>query len=121
MTIAVEMITFDTLDAQALAAWWADRTGGTVLDETDGWFVMVLPPDGVGPRLGFQKVPDPTPGKNRIHLDLRPADPETVVDELVTAGATFVARHQEGTFSWAVLADPDGNQFCVGLPAGATV
>jgi len=122
MTIAVEMITFDTLDARALAAWWAARTGGTVVDEAEGWFVMVVPADGTGPRLGFQKVPDPTPGKNRVHLDLHPSDPAAAVDELVAAGATFVARHQEGTFSWAVLADPDGNQFCVSQPeAAATV
>jgi len=122
MTLTVEMITFDTLDAPALAAWWAARTGGTVVDETGGWFVMVVPADGAGPRLGFQKVPDPTPGKNRVHLDLHPADPAAAVDELVAAGATFVARHQEGTFSWAVLADPDGNQFCVSQPeAAATV
>lgn len=120
MTLTVEMITFDTLDARALAAWWAARTGGTVHDEADGWFVVVVPAE-TGPRLGFQKVPDPTPGKNRVHLDLHPADPEAAVDELVAAGATFVARHQEGSFSWAVLADPDGNQFCVSQPAEVTV
>ena len=121
MTLTLEMITFDTLDARALAAWWADRTGGTALDESDGWFVVVVPPGGTGPRLGFQKVLDPTPGKNRVHLDLHPADPAAAVDELVAAGATFVARHEEGALAWAVLADPDGNQFCVSQRAGAAV
>jgi hypothetical protein len=119
MTLTVEMITFDSLDARALAAWWAERTGGTVLDDNDGWYVMVVPADGSGPRLGFQKVADPTPGKNRVHLDLHAADPATAVDDLVAAGATFVARHDAGSFRWAVLADPDGNQFCVTEPPGS--
>ncbi|WP_426592490.1 VOC family protein [Cellulomonas sp. McL0617] len=112
MTFSVEMITFDTLDARALAAWWSAQVGGQVRDEHDGWYVMVVPPDG-GPWLGFQKVDEPTPGKNRVHLDVRLPDPAAAIERLVTNGATFVADHEAGPVAWTVLADPDGNQFCV--------
>lgn len=67
-----------------------------------------------GPRLGFQKVPDPAPGKNRVHLDFTTKDLDAEVLRLVAAGASEVGRHQVGeSFRWVVLADPEGNAFCV--------
>ena len=63
--------------------------------------------------LSFQKVDDPTPGKNRIHLDLTAEDLDAEVDRLLGAGATLVARRGDENFRWVTLADPDGNQFCV--------
>lgn len=115
MTVSVGMVTFDTLDARALATWWARQTDGTVHDQADGWFVVVVPAAGGAP-MGFQRVGDPTPGKNRVHVDVHASDRDAEVDRLVADGATFVARHEHDGFVWAVLADPDGNQFCV-VPA----
>lgn len=112
MALTVGMITFDTRDAVALAAWWAQQLGGTVHDESDGWFVIVTDVRGVG-QVAFQRVEDPTPGKNRVHLDLGSPDVAAEVERLLEAGASLVARHEEHGFSWTVLADPDGNQFCV--------
>jgi predicted enzyme related to lactoylglutathione lyase len=63
--------------------------------------------------LSFQKVDDPTPGKNRIHLDLTAEDLDAEVDRLLGAGATLVAHRGDENFRWVTLADPDGNQFCV--------
>ncbi len=55
-----------------------------------------------------------TPGKNRLHLDLAGPDRQAEVERLVAAGANLVAEHSlDGGFTWTVLADPDGNQFCV--------
>ncbi|NHT17279.1 VOC family protein [Cellulomonas sp. IC4_254] len=116
-TLAVGMITFDTTDAVALATWWARHVGGTVRDEADGWFVTVDRPDG--PALAFQKVADPTPGKNRVHVDLRAQDREAAVRALLADGATLVAQQTMPGFRWTVLADPDGNQFCVAQADGA--
>ena len=48
-----------------------------------------------------------------MHLDLHPDDAGAAVDRLVQAGATVVAEHEQGPLAWTVLADPDGNQFCV--------
>ncbi|MGV0790221.1 VOC family protein [Mycolicibacterium sp. XJ1819] len=114
MGLAVEMITFDCTDPDALARWWAGAVAGTVTDVMPGEFVLVSQDNG--PNLGFQRVSDPTPGKNRVHLDLSAeGEMEAQVARLVGLGATEIGRHSFGDdFRWVVLADPAGNAFCVG-------
>lgn len=109
--LTIGMVTFDCHDPRSLAAWWADRLGGRVAVDHDGEFVIVATPQG--PNLGFQRVEQPTPGKNRVHLDLEALDREDEVERLQLAGAQVVARHELPDFAWAVLADPEGNHFCV--------
>ncbi|MET3975525.1 putative enzyme related to lactoylglutathione lyase [Cellulosimicrobium sp. 4261] len=122
MTLSIGMVTVDSTDPRPLAQWWARHLGGRVVDEADGWFLEVVPADGVtAPVLGFQRVEDPTPGKNRLHLDLGTSDRTADVAALVADGATVVGEHTMPGFGWTVLADPQGNQFCVGEPeASAT-
>ncbi len=113
MTLSLEMITVDCLDPERLAQWWADALGGTVVVLMAGEFALV-PRDG-GPALGFQRVDAPTPGKNRVHVDFSAADVDAEVERLVGLGAEETGRHSvDGGFRWVVLADPDGNAFCVG-------
>lgn len=116
MTISPGQITFDTTDAVPLAQWWADRFDATIGETNEGWFVTVGG-GSLAVGLAFQKVEDPTPGKNRIHLDLVADDRAVEVDRFVTAGATLVAEHSmptpDGEFGWTILADPQGNQFCI--------
>jgi predicted enzyme related to lactoylglutathione lyase len=111
MTLRLGMITIDTTDAEQLAGWWAARLGARVTETNGGWYV-VLAGGGLPALLAFQKVDDPTPGKNRLHLDLVTDDLEAAVDGLVGAGAVVVGRRDEG-FPWVTLTDPDGNEFCV--------
>jgi predicted enzyme related to lactoylglutathione lyase len=112
MALSVEMITFDCSDPDKLAQWWAQAVDGRVDAFAPGEFVAVT--RSAGPRLAFQKVPDPTPGKNRVHIDFGVADTEAEVKRLVELGAVETGRHSFGeNFSWVVLADPDGNAFCV--------
>ena len=112
MALNVEMVTFDCGDPGKLAGWWAEQFGGETRELIAGEFVAVFRPDG--PRLGFQKVPDPTPGKNRVHLDFSAADVDAEVSRLVAAGASEVGRHRfSENFRWVVLADPEGNAFCI--------
>ena len=108
----IEMVTIDCRDPRALGQWWARQLGGRLGEgfEGDEYLVLSMPD---GPRLGFQRVADPTPGKNRLHLDLAAPDRELEVERLLTDGALEVARHEEAGFAWVVLADPEGNQFCV--------
>ncbi|MGD1108804.1 MAG: VOC family protein [Mycobacterium sp.] len=112
MTLRVEMVTFDCDDPAKLAGWWAEQFGGTTQEMIPGEFIVVVRSDG--PRLGFQKVPDPTPGKNRAHLDFSAEDVDGEVSRLTNAGATELGRHQfSENFRWVVLGDPEGNEFCV--------
>ena len=112
MTLTPGMITTDTLDPEPLATWWADQTGASVTENYGGEFVIVA--GGSLPfRLAFQKVPDPTPGKNKVHVDFGAADLDAEVERLVGAGATLVGRRGDESFRWVTLADPQGNEFCV--------
>ena len=112
MSLKVEMVTFDSSDPAKLAGWWAEQFDGQVQELLPGEFFAVIRSEG--PRLGFQKVADPTPGKNRVHLDFGAADVDAEVSRLAAAGATEVGRHSIGDhFRWVVLTDPDGNAFCV--------
>ena len=70
-----------------------------------------------GPALAFQLVPEPREGKNRIHLDLAAADPEAFTARDIELGGSRIEDHEAGDFHWSVLADPEGNVFCV-TPAG---
>ena len=112
MTLTLGMITVDTTDAMPLARWWAEQLGGAIEQENDGWYVIVGFP-GSAQKISFQQVSDPSPGKNRLHLDLTSPDLEAETTRLVSAGAGLVERHEHEGFHWNVLSDPDGNQFCV--------
>lgn len=116
MVMKLEMVTCDTPDPATLAGWWATQVEGQVVDEFGGEFVMVV---GGPVRLAFQKVAEPTAGKNRWHLDLAADDLEAEVDRLVAAGAGLVGRRGESGFRWVTLTDPAGNEFCVAGAAGA--
>lgn len=111
MLVTPAMITFDTADATTIGRWWAERASGEIVEENDGWFVVVALPGGL--RLGFQKVEDPTPGKNKVHVDFVADDLDAAVAELRAAGAGHVGDREMPGFRWVTLTDPDGNEFCV--------
>lgn len=113
------MITTDTTDALGLSQWWAEQLGGTITEQNDGYFCVVQVPSLPVP-LAFQLVEEPTPGKNRMHLDLAPLPDEgtreQVVSKFLAAGATLVDQQRMPGFAWDVLADPQGNVFCISDP-----
>jgi predicted enzyme related to lactoylglutathione lyase len=106
------MVTVNSTDAESLAAWWAAQLGAETLATNEGWYVT-LGGDGMPVRLSFQKVDDPTPGRNKLHLDLLTEDLAAETARLVDAGATEVGQRSAGDFHWVTLTDPDGNEFCV--------
>jgi hypothetical protein len=72
--------------------------------------------DSGRPRILFQLVPEPKTVKNRVHLDLRPDtdDTDAAVQRLVERGATILHHGQQGPHTWVTLADPEGNELCLG-------
>lgn len=111
----LQNVAIDCADAYELARFWS-RVLGHPLHEGDGPGVteaeVMLPH---GPLLHFNQVPEPKTVKNRLHLCLRPTTTrEAEVARLLELGATLVddLREPDGT-GWAVLADPEGNEFCV--------
>ncbi len=106
-------VVFDCRDATRLAAFWADLLDTRIAIEFPG-FIWLEPPAGTGVALAFQEVPDPTPGKNKLHVDAHHVDLEAVSDRVMELGGSFVASHEVTGFTWNVYADPEDNQFCVG-------
>src|SRR5919107_1368366 len=119
MAVRIRNITIDCSNPYRLAAFWSQVTGfaehpdnGNAPDDPEA---LLLAPDG---SLGllFITVPEPKRGKNRVHLDVVPLEGlrDEEVDRLLAIGATLVEdqRRSDGT-GWAVLADPEGNEFCV--------
>lgn len=111
--IELGTITVDSADARALATWWAQVLDGSV-DDFPGLGMHVVRTGRLkGLNLAVQQTTSPTPGKNRIHLDFGAGDRRPTVDHLVELGARRVGEHEHGGIGWTVLADPDGNHFCV--------
>jgi predicted enzyme related to lactoylglutathione lyase len=112
---AVLNIAFDCADPYRLAQFWSVVTGHPLSDEDNPGDPEASVPLPNGTRLWFNRVPEPKAVKNRIHVCLQPdvlRDAE--VERLLTAGATMVAdRRRPDRSGWAVLADPEGNEFCV--------
>lgn len=115
MSSAVRHITFDTPDPYRLAQFWSALTGHPVSEDDhpgDPEALVVMPE---GPGLLFVTVDDPKTVKNRVHLDLQPdTTRDAEVERAIGLGATLIddRRGPEGR-GWVVLADPDGNEFCI--------
>lgn len=111
MTLEWEQVIIDAAEPQSLGHWWAHALGWvTVTDEPDE--VEIRPTPDTLPGLLFSTVPQSKTSKNRLHLDFRPDDRDAEVQRLLALGAARVDVGQVEV-PWVVLADPEGNEFCV--------
>ena len=109
-------VTFDCEQPARAAEFWAAALGYKIGEGGNEFFAEVSHPDGTLPNLLFIKVPEPRAVKNRVHLDLRPADRtrEQETERILALGASQVADHRRSDGSgWITLADPEGNEFCI--------
>ena len=137
-------VTFDCADPDRLATFWAAALGYKKQDPPEGYATWpeflaaqgvpedqwnaasaVVDPDGAGPRIYFQRVPEPKASKNRVHLDVNVGSDQTIppeerrnrVDDEVTRllrmGATKLRACEERDEYWVVMQDPEGNEFCL--------
>lgn len=117
MGIRIGALIVDSHDPGRLARFWAEALDWVISrDEDPEW--VVEPPEGsredcVVADLLFIKVPEPKTSKNRLHFDLRPTDLAIEVARLEQLGATRADVGQGNDASWVVMADPEGNEFCV--------
>ncbi|MEV0029401.1 VOC family protein [Nocardia sp. NPDC050793] len=114
MTLSIANVTFDCENAAALAGFWAELLELPVDDEASEFFATVGRASGRSPVLMFIKVPDKTPGKNVVHLDLAAPDWPEQAERAVALGAKHIADFDEYGQQWATLADPEGNLFDIG-------
>ena len=117
MPVRLHHIVIDAHDLPGLARFWTRALGWQVLSEWENEIVI-----GTGPNapVGMKHMPvtEPKTVKNRVHLDLTSsaADRDQEIDRLIALGARRVDIGQTGAESWTVLADPEGNEFCVVRP-----
>jgi predicted enzyme related to lactoylglutathione lyase len=117
MPVRLHHIVVDAHDLPGLARFWTQALGWKVLSERDN--EIVIGPDENAPvGMCFMPVTDAKTVKNRVHLDLTSsaADRDQEIDRLLALGARPVDIGQTGAESWTVLADPEGNEFCVVRP-----
>jgi predicted enzyme related to lactoylglutathione lyase len=111
-------LVIDSRDPESLAAFWAAVLDYRVLGREDDGSVEIGPDAGFGgpaPTLIFGPVDDPTPGKRRLHIDLNATDrdQDAELERLMELGAVPADVGQTGDEGWHVLADPEGNEFCL--------
>ena len=139
----IKAVTVDAHDPNRLAEFWAFALGYVLQPPPQGFetweafadalnlsteererYGAVVDPHGIGPRILFQRVPEGKVIKNRWHLDIDVVDPslpedrhdddrEAKIAALVERGATEIERFDEPVGRWAVMTDPEGNEFCV--------
>jgi catechol 2,3-dioxygenase-like lactoylglutathione lyase family enzyme len=110
-------LVIDCRDPESLAAFWAAVLDYQVLSREDGE-VEIGPAEGFGgpaPTLVFGRVPEPTPGKARLHIDVNATDrdQDAELERLLDLGARPADVGQTGDEGWHVLQDPEGNEFCL--------
>jgi predicted enzyme related to lactoylglutathione lyase len=112
------VVVIDCSDLDRSARFWAAVLGYESGDATGGRYHSLTPVSGVGIDVLLQRVPDVKRQKNRLHLDLRTPDLEAEVARVLDLGATLLTSQPvlEYDWRWHVLADPDGNEFCVLQP-----
>jgi hypothetical protein len=127
MTLRWYTTVIDSKDPKALSSWWAEALDWQTVYEADdecviipGWVTPDVaantPWEKVGPGWVFVSVPEPKQSKNRLHIDLAPhtsQDRDAEIARLEELGARRVDVGQGDDVTWTVLADPEGNEFCV--------
>ncbi len=120
----IEALDYQHEDPPAPHASWEEAlTAWGMPEERWNDFNAIVDPDGIGPRIFIQKVPEPKTAKNRLHMDVRVSEsPDTKdhallqakADELVTYGASLVRVFDDPDEGhWIVMTDPEGNEFCI--------
>jgi catechol 2,3-dioxygenase-like lactoylglutathione lyase family enzyme len=119
MACRISELVVDARDPEALAAFWCEVLGFAVLGREEDGSVEIGPPDagfgGLQPTIVFSRSSDERRGKLPLHFDVSPlgCDQEAELERLVRAGARPAAIGQTGDETWHVLADPEGNEFCL--------
>jgi predicted enzyme related to lactoylglutathione lyase len=112
------VVVIDCADLERAARFWAAALGYADQGAAGTTYRSVLPADGPGAEILLQRTADETHGKNRVHLDLRTRDLEAEVSRVENLGAVRLTEDpvEEHGWTWHVLVDPDGNEFCVLRP-----
>ena len=112
--VRISHVMLDAADPEALAPFWCGLLGTEIAARFDGdRFVFLRPAGEAEPALGIQKVPEPKTIKNRMHVDLEVDDLEASTRWVRRHGGSRIADRETAGVHWRVMADPEGNEFCL--------
>ena len=113
MTVDLGLV-LDCADPVKLAEFWAPALGYENMGHAEP-YVVLRDPERKAPKLLLQRVPEPKVAKNRLHIDTHVADVQAEADRLVALGATRLENELQHEYAsyWVLMADPEGNEFCV--------
>ena len=106
-------VVIDCNDFETMARFWQEALRYVPREEPDDGWVVLRDPDGPNVNVSLNRVREPRAGKNRLHLDLYTGNQAAEVERLLALGATRHPRAVEPGEDFVVLADPEGNLFCV--------
>jgi predicted enzyme related to lactoylglutathione lyase len=107
-------IVIDSVDPDALVPFWCGLFGVERAGTFGEDYVMLTHGDGTVPPIAFQRVPETKTGKNRVHLDVTVDDVEAAARRVAELGGSRVGGLREmNGYRWQVMADPEGNEFCL--------
>lgn len=112
------VVVLDCADLERSATFWCEVLGYQRPHPSTNRYLSLVASQPRGMELLLQRVPEPNAKKNRVHLDLRTRDLDTEVHRVVDAGARLLTTqpYDENSWRWHILADPDGNEFCILQP-----
>ena len=119
MACRISELVIDCADPERLAAFWCDVLDWVVVGRAEDGECEIGPPDvgfgGPQPTIVFSRSPEPKTQKLRLHIDVSPTDRDqpAELERLLAVGAVPADVGQDGSESWHVLADPEGNEFCL--------
>lgn len=108
----VGSVMIDCHDPEALLVFWSQLIGVEAAQRYPN-FIFASPIPGSHISLAFQRVPEDKTVKNRLHLDLSHKDPDAFIKKVESLGGSRLADQEVSGFRWTILADPEGNEFCV--------
>lgn len=111
--VTVGSVVVNVRDLERQKAFWGALLGAGVAHEIPGHFVWFEPQHPGGISVALQAVIDPTEGPRRLHLDTAAPDVDAAKARVVELGGAVLADREVGGFEWTVMADPEGNEFCI--------
>ena len=109
----IASVVINAEDHDRLVEFWRSLLDVEVIQSFPQYFTWLAPQADGGISVAIQAVPDPTPGRNRLHLDAYVDDLDEAVARIEGLGGSFLEDHTAGDFAWKVMADPEGNEFCI--------
>jgi predicted enzyme related to lactoylglutathione lyase len=110
--VEVTSVVINVADYEREKAFWSALLAADVAREFPG-FCWLAPQHDGGISVALQKVDDPTPGRRRLHLDSRVDDLDAAQGRIEELGGSLLEDHEIMGFAWKVMADPEGNEFCI--------